>query len=307
MTPETPNIGKALLSRREAFSHDQLAEEFGVGVETVKSVFNELVEKGYRFVDNDGLYIRTRSHADNETFDARRIFRGGLLHFGLVSDTHLGNKLARVDALNAMYDRFEKEGVKTVFHVGDWTDGYHVFPGQEFELQYLGQDEQIAYTIKNYPKRDGIITVGISGNHDLKMYERGGVDPLIPIAGARKDIIYLGQYTAKVRLGAKTNMELTHPRGNTAYALSYKAQRDINNRSPGDLPNVLVYGHYHTSFMMNYRGIDFIQTPCFKDGGLFEHRLGLNPTIGGWIINGVSNGETISEFSPRLFVYGQKD
>ncbi len=304
MKEKLPDIQKSLLGRKAPFTHEGLAKEIGVETEAVRTVFDSLIENGYRFVNVGGTYLRSKSNEGQVNFDATKLFKDGLLHFGIVSDTHLGSKFERLDALNVMYDRFEQEGIKTVFHVGDVTDGSRVYRGQEFEQTILGQQAQIDYTIKNYPKRTGIRTIAISGNHDLKMYENSGADPLVSISKARKDFTYIGQYSARVKMADKVNMDLLHPMGNQAYAVSYKAQRAINSLPPDDLPNILVYGHYHNSLYMNYRGIEFIQAPCFKNPSLqFEKRLGLVSNIGGWIIDGKSNGETVREFSPRLVTF----
>ena len=91
--------------------------------------------------------------------------------------------------------------------------------------------------------------------------------------------------------------------GSPAYALSYKSQRDINARTPESLPDILVYGHYHTSFYMLYRNVHFIQSPCFKDSGYFEKRLGMAPNIGGWIIDMHIGANGIDQLQPTLFNY----
>jgi len=212
-----------------------------------------------------------------------------------------------LDYLEAAYDLIRAEGAKTIFHTGDLTDGWGVYKGQEFEVKMLGQEEQIEYAIKNYPHRDRVKTLTISGNHDLRQYEKGGTDPLVQIARARPDIIYLGQIDSKCQLSPKVIMELMHPAGNVAYALSYKAQRDINNREQTDLPDILVYGHYHSSFYMHYRGIQFLQAPCFKHGGLWEKSKGLNPTIGCWVVEATlsSDLEQLQSFKPNLFKFGK--
>lgn len=301
MTKEI-DLRKTILKVKGEFTPESIARVTGKGVQEVKTVIDTLIGDGFRFVDTGGIYIRTVNSSPSN-FDARRMFTNGLLHFGIVSDTHLGSKKERLESLEMAYDKFKRDGVKVVFHVGDWTDGVGVYKGQELEVNQYGQQAQIDYTIANYPKRDGIQTVGISGNHDIRAFEKGGADPLVAIARARKDITYIGQYNADVRLADQVTMEMLHPMGNTAYALSYKAQRDINNRTPSDLPNILAYGHYHTAFYMHYRGIEFLQVPCFKDAGYFEKRLGLNPTIGAWIIEGKTNGETIQNFKPDLFTF----
>lgn len=298
------NINKLLLNTKTPFSFEELSEKYNLGLNEVKTVFDELIEQGYRFVNIDGLFVRTTGNDGRASFDASKMFRGGLLHFGLISDTHLSSKFERLDALEAMYDRFDREGIKLVFHCGDLTDGFGVYKGQEFELKHLGQEDQINHVIRNYPKRSGITTVVIGGNHDLKMYEKGGCDPLIQVTRARRDIAYIGQYSARVKMGDMVTADMLHPTGSQAYALSYRSQRMINAMSPEDLPNMLFSGHYHCSFSMRYRGVDFVQVPCFKDPSPnFEKRLGLVSTIGGWIIDGKSNGEVVREFNPRLVTF----
>jgi predicted phosphodiesterase len=301
------NLRREVLNLKDGFTVVGVGEQFKVGVDAVTKVLDTLIEEGFRFVNCDGTWLRTRANEGRVNYDASKFFKGGILHFGLVSDTHLGSKFERLDALEVMYDRFKQEEVKAVFHVGDLTDGTGIYRGQEFEQTIMGQEAQIAYTIAHYPKRDGIQTIVIGGNHDEKMYEKGGCDPLVQIARARKDIVYIGQYAARVKMDRQVTMDMLHPLGNQAYALSYKAQRNLNAMNPEDLPNIYATGHYHCAFSMNYRGVDFIQVPCFKDPSLqFEKRLGLVSCIGGWIVDGKSNGETVREFQPRLVKFGVK-
>lgn len=284
----------------KTFELDALAQELGIGVNVVQGAVDKLQKKGYGFVQVGETVLRTNAIREGTVFDYSKQFDKTHLHFGVVSDTHLSSKQERLDALERLYDTFEQEGVTQVFHAGDLTDGYGVYRGQEFELKQLGQAEQIAYAIANYPHRKGITTSFISGNHDLRQYERGGVDPGVPIADKRKDMRYLGPMTAKVKFPSGIEMELLHPDGGVAYALSYKAQRAINNLTPDNMPDILVYGHYHTSFYMCYRGIHFLQVPCTKGQGLWEKRLGINPTIGGWLVDATIMGRHIERFKPEL-------
>lgn len=228
---------------------------------------------------------------------------GNPFHFGLISDTHLASKQERLHELNEMYQTFKKEGIRVVIHAGDMTDGYGVYRGQEFEVKCAGQDEQIEYAVANYPKIAGIDTYFITGNHDLRMYERGGVDPGKPISKQRPDLHYLGQMAARIKMYDGTTMEVLHPDGGVAYALSYKAQRSINNLTPDNVPDMMAWGHYHTSYYMYYRRIHFNQVPSFKGQGIWEKRLGLNPTIGGWIIDGQVQGGKVNRYKPTLFTY----
>lgn len=301
------NLPQEVLKQRGEFTPESLAQKYKKEIGEVVNVIDTLIEEGFKFVKVDGIYVRSKSNEGRINFDASKLFKDGLLHFGIVSDTHLGSKFERLDALEVMYDRLEQAGVHTVFHVGDLTDGSMVYQGQEFEQNIFGQQAQIDYAIKNYPKRTGIQTIAISGNHDLKMYERYGADPLVQIARARKDITYIGQYSARVKMADHITMDMLHPLGTQAYAVSYRPQRNMNAMNPEDLPNILTYGHYHNSLYLHYRGVDFLQTPCFKDPSLqFEKRLGYSSNIGGWIVEAKTNGETVREFTPRLVNFNIK-
>ena len=303
LEPTPDDIRNKILKEKKPFTLDELAQEIHIGVGILHETIDSLIEEGYTFQKVEDYYLRSKNRKQEISADHSSIFKRDF-SFGIVSDTHLGSKQERLDAINSMYDIFEKEGIGVVYHIGDITDGFGMYRGQEFEVHKLGQQEQIDYTKKVYPKGKNITTYFITGNHDLKQYERGGVD-VGNVISQRKDLHYLGQAMAQVKIGQDVIMELLHPAGGISYALSYKAQRDINNRNPNDLPNILVYGHYHVAFYMHYRGIDFIQAGCFKDAGIWERRLGLNPVIGGWIVEGkmTDDSSEIERFNPHLFTF----
>lgn len=298
------DVIQRVLKERSPFDLQEFSQQVGVTVDVVKHVIDSLKEQGYTFEKSDSYVLRGKNPNEQTIFDARKYLDNINLHFGLISDTHMSSVKERLDSLHAMYDRFQKEGVRLVLHVGDITDGVGVFRGHEFELKHQGQTAQINHVTANYPKREGITTAFITGNHDLRATERGGVDPGVPISQARPDLIYLGQMAAEVKLADNVRMDLLHPAGGTAYALSYKAQRMINNMNPKDIPDVMAHGHYHTSFYMRYRNIDFLQVPSFKDDGQFEKRLGLNSTIGGWLVDAqIGEGGKITRFQPELHTW----
>lgn len=301
------NVEADLLKEKKPFRIEEFAKGIGAGVDVVRATIEQLKTKGYVFYGMGEYIIRSRNRIDSQVMDLRKRFDRNL-RFGIVSDSHLVSKMERLDALHATYDIFEREGITTVFHAGDVTDGWGVYRGQEFEVTRAGQQEQVDYTVINYPKKKGITTYFITGNHDLRQFERGGVDVGHPIARARRDLVYMGQASAHAIIGNGVEMEMVHPDGNVAYAVSYKAQRDINNRSPNSIPDILVYGHYHTSFYMHYRGIEFLQAPCFKDAGVWEKRKGLNPTIGAWLVDARLDGDLrkIETFKPNLMNFEEK-
>jgi len=80
-----------------------------------------------------------------------------------------------------MYDIFQQEGIETVYHAGDITEGVNMRRGHEYEVFKHGTDEQQQYVIDNYPKRKGIITKFITGNHDHSGIKAAGHDIGYPI------------------------------------------------------------------------------------------------------------------------------
>ena len=289
------------LTKEKNQTVEELSEKLGIGIGIIKDTVDSMKEKGYGIFVDGNQFIRSKTEAPR---DGVNIELGKNFKIGIVSDPHLTSKKERLDELHNMYDIFEAEGITKVFNAGDMTEGHGVYRGQEFELKKFGQNEQIDYAVENYPKRKGITTYFITGNHDLREYERGGVDVGVVIASRREDLIYLGQAYSEIRTSDGTHIEMLHPAGGVAYALSYKAQKFINNLSPEDVPDMMIWGHYHTAFYMHYRNVHFIQAPCFKDAGVWEKRLGLNPTVGGWIVEGKIGDEgKIQRFRSELFEF----
>jgi hypothetical protein len=96
-------------------------------------------------------------------------------------------------------------------------------------------------------------------------------------------MVYLGQYSADIILSG-TRIRLHHGDGGGAYALSYKGQKLAESIPSGQKPRVFIMGHYHTAFYFWYRNMHVINAGCFEDQTLFLLRKGLNPAIGGWLV-----------------------
>ena len=61
---------------------------------------------------NEGSHKIDLSKYENKTYK-----------FGVVADNHLNSKFERLDVLDALYDIYEKEGIKDVYNGGNWVDG----------------------------------------------------------------------------------------------------------------------------------------------------------------------------------------
>lgn len=226
------------------------------------------------------------------------------LRFAIMGDTQIGSKYTQLTHLHNFYDICAKEGIKDVYHTGDLTEGLKMRVGHEYELYEVSADEMRDDVVKNYPKRDGITTHFITGNHDASIYKQVGFDIGQAIANLRPDMKYLGRDCAVIHLTPKCTLELRHPWDGTAYALSYKMQKMIEAMESDSKPNILAVGHYHKVEYLFYRNVHALQTGCFQAQTPFTRGKGISTHMGGWIVTvKVNEFGTIRGFSAELIPY----
>ena len=121
-----------------------------------------------------------------------------VIRFGLMGDTQINSKYTQLTHLHHFYDVCASKGIDTVFHTGDIDEGEQMRPGHQYECYEQGADDHIAEIVRVYPRRDGIKTYFITGNHDASLYKRAGMDLGKAIADKRPDMIYLGRDCAVV-------------------------------------------------------------------------------------------------------------
>lgn len=226
------------------------------------------------------------------------------LRFAIMGDTQFGSKYAQITYLHSFYDICAREGITDVYHTGDLTDGLKMRPGHEYELYAIAADEQRDDVVKYYPRRDGITTHFITGNHDASLYKHVGYDIGQAIAFLRPDMKYLGRDCAVVNLTPNCKLELRHPWDGTAYALSYKVQKMIEAMESDTKPNILAVGHYHKAEYMFYRNVHALQTGCFQAQTPFTRGKGISIHLGGWLVTiRVDAWGTIQSFAPEFVPY----
>ena len=226
------------------------------------------------------------------------------IKFSVIGDTQIGSKYAQLTYLHEFYDLCEKQGIKDVYHTGDLTDGLKMRVGHEYELYEVSADDMRDDVVKNYPKKPGITTHFIVGNHDASIYKQVGYDIGQAIAGLRPDMKYLGRDCSIINLTPKCTLELRHHWDGTAYALSYKIQKMIEAMESDSKPNILAVGHYHKAEYLFYRNVHAIQTGCFQGQTPFTRGKGISVHIGGWIITiKVDTDGTIQSFAPEFIPF----
>ena len=226
------------------------------------------------------------------------------IKFAIIGDTQIGSKYAQLTYLHNFYDLCAEQGIKNVYHTGDITDGLKMRPGHEYELYEVSADEMRDDVVKNYPKREGITTHFITGNHDASIYKHVGYDIGQAIAFLRPDMHYLGRDCAVINLTPNCTLELRHPWDGTAYALSYKIQKMIEAMESDSKPNILAVGHYHKAEYLFYRNVHALQTGCFQGQTPFTRGKGISVHMGGWIVTiRVDKNGYIQGFAPEYVPY----
>ncbi|MCK9629453.1 MAG: metallophosphoesterase family protein [Bacteroidales bacterium] len=293
----------ALKKAGDAASVDELADVADVSPRRVREALERLGHEGFRVAETDDarVVIERTPRPSEDTHEL--LFAGEVYRFGVVSDTHLCSKHCRLEELHIAYDYLEAHGIETVYHPGDIGAGRGIYKGQDHELTHFTYEEQRAYIVENYPRREGITTRIISGNHDCEGdFGRAGADLCHGVANGREDVIWDGMYSASYTLPQGTRVDIRHPMGGKAYADSYIPKRFAESFEGGDKPNVLIFGHWHTAFYQPIRNIQVMCAGTFEGGGnsLGQRRPLGAPAVGFWMVEmRVADDGSVVEFDPK--------
>lgn len=301
--------------------HEEALKYFRQGM-TKKEVANR-IESEFGLFDMYNtvrcyIYKQTKRQKKSKVEDVKRVaiqnqepeyYEGkwdgtSTLRFAIMGDTQFGSKYAQITHLHNFYDLCEREGITDVYHTGDITDGLKMRAGHEYELYVTSADEMLDDVVKNYPKRKGITTHFITGNHDASLYKHVGYDIGRDISKDRSDMVYLGRDCAVVNLTPNCTLELRHPWDGTAYAISYKIQKMIEAMEADSKPNILAVGHYHKAEWIFYRNVHALQTACFQSQTPFTRGKGISVWMGGYIVTvRVDKDGHIQGFAPEFVPY----
>lgn len=268
----------------------------------IEQTLNALSDSGHSIDNIKGrLSLRTTVH-ESGTNEVHLNWNGDrIIKFGVVSDMHLNSKYQQLTHLNAIYDMFAAEGITDVYNPGDILEGeYQTRKGHAYEIFNHGADDQVDYAIANYPRREGITTHFITGNHDHTHLKNAGYDIGKPIGRARDDMNYLGINNATIFLTPKCRMDIAHPLDGSSYALSYSLQKSIEAMPMDDLPHIYIVGHHHKAIYVYNRGIHAMEAGTFQaqTGWMRGKRLAAH--VGGWIVTvHVNEDGDVTRFNPE--------
>ena len=154
-----------IVRKEKAVSFIELCNQLDQSPQKTEEELRALREQGYNIElnpDNAIILADTIPLQAPIEIDTSEYFGNDWIRFGAIADTHLCSKYARLDVLNALYDVYEREGIRDVYLAGNWIDGEARF--NKYDLYCIGVENQIAYFLKHFPIRDGIKTHVLSGD-----------------------------------------------------------------------------------------------------------------------------------------------
>lgn len=283
-----------------------LADALDVSPKRIREALDVLRHQGYRIPDSDET-VHIEKVVPSRTNLHKSLLEGNKITLGIVSDTHLSSNEEALSELHLAYDIFAERGITEVLHAGDWTCGAGIFRGQVSEIKNHTFEQQVEYLVDNYPRRDGIVTRGISGNHDIEGdFGRIGANPVVALANQRDDIEFLGDYSAWINYGPSDEnpcwIHLLHGKGGMSYSYSYKAQKLADGYRAERMPALLAVGHWHVRGAFEARGVQVLFPACFEWQSPFLTRLGLSPAVGFHILTlTIGDDGTLVKMVPEYF------
>lgn len=290
--PNNPLLQSEVLrivhQKKKGFSLQDIAEKLHISEKISKKVVLYLTHHGgYNIIpQGDDHYKLVKELPPMKSLNLRRLL-GKEYYFGVVSDTHLCNRFARLDVLEAAYDVYSKRGIVDVFHAGNILDGECKF--NMYEIVVHGVHDQCQFVADHYPQRNGITTYFITGECHEGWYQKTNglrigwyIQNWCKECG-RKDLVHIGHVEQDViieRPHGETRIKIMHPGGGTAYATSYSAQKMVESFQGGEKPNMLILGHYHKFDFSYPREIPTLQAGCVQDQTIFERKKKLQAHVG---------------------------
>jgi hypothetical protein len=307
-----PTLGKLVAGRRNAkelsergaevarfasvaksgLSLEELCDRTDLSPKKAKAMIAAAKQAGYRIEltgDTVGYVPPQPLHTEKKVVAAP----GSEEVFAVISDLHFGSKYCLEEQIVDFVTRaYKEDGVRKIFLPGDNLDG--CYRHSKFEESYHGFHPQAQRMARVLPRLKGLSYDGIIGNHDETFDKESGMD----VCKATEDVFRRegrddlrlhaarGAYLRYAPKGGRgVLIELWHPLGGAAYAVSYKLQRHVEEYGVGQKPDFVFAGHWHQMVYVVRRGVHCFSSGTFHGGGgSFSKALGGAQAIGAWVV-----------------------
>ena len=259
-----------------------MPEKLKLGAEERRIYIEALEAAGYS-VDRAPKKERVRTNILRELAKP-----GQTVKIGVASDPHLGSKFQQITYLRDFYAYADSRGVSAYINAGDIVDGPVQFHRDHVYGNFRhGFQAQVKYAADVYPKSANGPTYFVAGNHDLGFVGAAGASVGEALALQRDDLLNLGDHSAAVDIGSARIFVSHGARGGLSYARSYRIQKLLEqmDHRERDETDIALYGHWHVAaHLPGYQGVEAFLVPCFQRQTPFLKTLGLQPVIGGLIL-----------------------
>lgn len=231
------------------------------------------------------------------------VIGGKEVYFTLMGDTHCGHKCYDSQVMD--HAKKNSKDVDFILHGGDVIEGHYEShrPGHVFELTHIGADAQVNYAAEQL-SGFGKPLFFIEGNHMANtIYKKSGYDVGKSIEAKVKDSKYLGIQHGTLEMAGGRKIQMIHPDGGTAYAISYKPQKIVESLEGGSKPAFLSIHHFHKSEYLFYRNIHVIQAATLERQTSFMKNNGIPAHVGYWKVRLKINQRGITEITPTYFPF----
>jgi hypothetical protein len=278
---EMEDLIGVLLDKKRGRTKFQLADDLRQTPKQIDTVLNLIKTEGlYNLVTSTDsqsgkvvYQLSTQVTRQEEYHAGNRFSENGVIRFGAIANTRIGNSLSRLDTLDAFYRICQRKGIKTVFHCGDILEGVERKATQG-EVLLHEADAQVKYFTKAFPLVEGVETYFITAPHhegsfiDSDRLQIGAYMEAMARKNGRTDLHYLGhrEVDVHVKVGGETAIvRLAHVTGNVPYADSYPMQKYIESMQGGTKPHVVLMGHTGKLETILYREVWGVQVGSFID------------------------------------------
>jgi hypothetical protein len=294
---ELSDLESSILSivKKNVVSVGEISRQVDRSSETVIKTIDSLISKHYDVVLDETRHEVSIPHEPSKTFEPTEFkYYRNFFTIGIVTDTHLCSTYQQATLLHDAYKIFDDRQTDFNIHAGDLVDGIDMYRGHRQELFKFDASTQRQYAIDNYPKSSrNTKTYIIGGQHDFSFFKQNGYDIVEHICEKRDDLIYRGFFNTQFSVKGLL-VDLQHPGGGLAYALSYNPQKlaesvsgyvlstmRSNPANYKNLPVLMLIGHYHVPMHLpNYMGMDISTLPCFQTQTRYLQQKKKMPTVG---------------------------
>lgn len=285
-----------------------LRDVFGNGLqEQVEDLPSILRKIGERYTPEDLRKIARGTSMDAELFGSPRIVtrEGDTFEFGVITDTHIGSKYFHPGRLMEAFDTFRNEGIETILHVGDVTEGMSSREGHVFECSEIGFDNQRDRAVELLGQWEGDI-YAIDGNHDRWFGKRSGSNMVGDIAKLLPNFYFLGHDEGDLFLKTENGrcwIKLWHGEDGSSYAISYRLQKLVESLTGGQKPHILLTGHVHKAIYLMERNIHCLGGGCLQNQTKWMRGKRLAAHTGYWIIRFTFTEDGVTRFTPTWYPF----